>query len=83
VLVLQRPADGGLALTALNFGRTPVEEEVNLAGTAGMPAEKLRGRKLVDAASGAGAGEVTGSGHVIVKLDGLTGTTLILGKPPE
>jgi maltose alpha-D-glucosyltransferase/alpha-amylase len=83
VLVLQRPADDGLALTALNFGRTPVEEEVNLAGTAGMPAETLRGRKLVDAASGAGAGEVTGSGHVIVKLDGLTGTTLILGKPPE
>src|SRR5262249_37983146 len=45
LLVLRLPGEGAFAVTALNYGRAPVEETVDLTKTPGLPAGKLGGAR--------------------------------------
>src|SRR5262249_6956915 len=56
LLALRLPAEGSWAVTAINFGRSPAEEEVNLARAFGVPADLVRGAKVTDALAGGGGG---------------------------
>jgi trehalose synthase len=75
VLVLRLPAGAGVAVTALNFGRAAAEAEIDLS------AERVGGRRAADAVSGEGAGEVSGSGRLTVRLPPLEGRTLVVAGP--
>jgi trehalose synthase len=78
LLVLKLPERHGLAVTALNFGRAAVEEDVDLAGVPGVPADSIRGRRLLDAVAGAGVGEVGETGRARVRLPALSGTVIVV-----
>ena len=78
LLVLCLPGQHPFAVTALNFGREPVEEEFDLSAVCDLPVPKLRGRKLVDAVGGEAAGEVPETGRLRIKLEALAAKTLVL-----
>src|SRR5207248_9669061 len=79
-LLVLRPPGRPLAVTALNFGRSEAREEIDLAAVPGVAAGALRGRRVVDALSGA-AGEVSAAGRLTVRLGPLAGTTLVVEGP--
>jgi maltose alpha-D-glucosyltransferase/alpha-amylase len=81
LLVLRLPGKGGLAVTALNFGRSAVEEEVDLTKAPGVAGDEVRGGKVVDAVADRGDGEVTGNGRLTIKLDALSGKMLVIRGP--
>lgn len=78
LLVLRLPGEDRVAITALNFGRRGIEEEVDLHEAAGIPLEKLRGRMLRDVVAGSDAGKVPDTGRLRIQLDALTGKTLVI-----
>jgi maltose alpha-D-glucosyltransferase/alpha-amylase len=75
LLVLRLPGYP-LAVTALNFGRRAVVEEVDLSRLPGHRA----GRPVIDILSGAAVGPVADSGRVTIRLGALSGTTLVVGE---
>lgn len=79
LLVMKTP-EGAIAVTALNFGREEVEEELDLADVKGLKGEKLRGREVVDAVTGRAAGEIAESGRLKVRLEALSGKALVQGR---
>jgi trehalose synthase len=81
LLVLKLPGEGGLAVTALNYGRAPVEETVDLAKVPGLPAGKLGGARAVDVVAGKGDGEVSAAGRLRLRLEALSGKTLLVRAP--
>jgi maltose alpha-D-glucosyltransferase/alpha-amylase len=83
LLILKLPDGGACAVTALNFGRAPVEETVNLAAVPGVSADALRGAKAVDVISREASGGVDGAGRLTIKLDALSGKTLVIQGPPR
>jgi maltose alpha-D-glucosyltransferase/alpha-amylase len=80
LLVLRLP-DRPLAVTALNFGRRPAAEELDLSRLAGVDAAQLRGRPVTDILAGTNLGPVPDSGRLSIRLDALAGTTLVIGDP--
>jgi trehalose synthase len=83
LLVMKLPGRDALAVTALNFGREAVAEELDLAKAAGVAAEKLRGGKAADILTGEGGGEVTDAGRLTVRLEALAGRTLVIAATPR
>jgi maltose alpha-D-glucosyltransferase/alpha-amylase len=77
-LLVWRLPDGSWAVTALNFGRSEVEEELNLPGVLETPVEQLQGRAVSDVVAGAEEGPVPASGRLAVKLAGLSGKVLVI-----
>ena len=69
VLVHQLPANGGIEITALNFGRTAVDETIRVPAAAGCAVHDL----LADAPAGA----VTEDGQLRVQLAPLQGKALL------
>jgi len=79
LLVIRLPGPPRVAVTALNFGRAPAAETLDLAAVPGLSAGNLKGRPALDAVSGERAGGVTDAGRLEIRLDALSGRTLILG----
>jgi len=76
LLVLKLPENGGVAVTGLNFGRSALAEELDLARVPGLAAAGLRG--VTDAVTGEAGGEVPESGRLKIKLPALAGKTLVI-----
>ena len=72
------PGRPRLAITALNFGREPVEFEVDLGAITAAPAIRSAGRPAVDAITGDDAGAVGEDGRLAIALDELSGSVLIV-----
>jgi hypothetical protein len=81
LLVMRLPDKKGLAITALNFAREAVTEEIDVAKAAGVKVETLRGGKVLDILAGEGGRQVSEAGRLTIKLDGLTGKTLVILSP--
>jgi trehalose synthase len=77
LLVLRLPEKAGYAVTALNFGREPVELDLDLGAIKGLPAADVRGRRVTDIISGQAAGEVN-DGRLPLRLPAITGKTLVI-----
>jgi maltose alpha-D-glucosyltransferase/alpha-amylase len=80
LLVLRLPGPR-LAITALNFDRNPVVEDVDLSQIAGLTANEYRGRPTTDVVGGRNAGAVNEPGRLTIRLDPLSGTTIVIGEP--
>ncbi len=80
LLVLRLPGHP-LAVTALNFGRRPVTEDLDLSRIEGVDIAQLRGRPVTDIVAGQAAGSVPDSGRLTVRLGALSVTTLVIGDP--
>jgi trehalose synthase len=74
VLVMRLPGDGGMAVTALNYGSAATSVDVDVV-PASLSGEAWRAR---DAVTGQDAGATTRDGKVAVKLEPLSGRTIVL-----
>jgi trehalose synthase len=70
VMVHELPAGLGTQVTALNFGPTPVEEEVLLIG--------VPEGAVTDMVSGAVEGRISPTGHLAIRLAGYEGKSLLI-----
>ena len=83
LLAMRLPGQGKaqLAVTALNFGREPAEEEFDLVELFKVRADSIRGRQMqiTNAISGDRVGVVSGPGRrMTLKLDAIQGMTLLV-----
>ena len=69
VLVHELPSQSGIEITALNFGRTPVDEIVSVPAAAG--------RAVMDLIEEGAAGEVSRDGALRIQLAPLEGKALL------
>ena len=73
------PDNGGLAITALNYGRKAASVKVDLTQfSASIPPASIAGHTARDIVSGRDAGLVTGSGRLNIELGELSGRTLVV-----
>ena len=77
VLVLRLPEKAGYAVTALNFGREPIELDLDLGAIKGLPPDDVRGRRVTEIITGKAAGEVN-DGRLPLRLPAVTGKTLVI-----
>lgn len=70
VMVHELPEELGIQVTALNFGASPVDEVVRLAGVAAGP--------VLDMFSQQAAGAVTEDGDLRVRLAGHSGASYLI-----
>jgi maltose alpha-D-glucosyltransferase/alpha-amylase len=77
LLVMKTP-EVTVAITALNFGRSAIEEEIELTAIKGVSAAELNGRQWVDVLGGEGSGKVTDKGRLTLRLPPLTGKTVVI-----
>lgn len=70
VLVHELPSNMGIQVTALNFGRRPIDELVTLAGVAPGP--------ITDMLSGTAAGRLGAGGQLQISLGGYAGAALLI-----
>lgn len=80
LLVLRLPDDHSIAVTALNFGRAEVEEELNLTTIKEVSLDAFRGQPITDILANTGTDTVPDSGRLKIKLSALSGRTLVLTK---
>lgn len=71
VMVHRLPGGRGTEVTALNFSRAPVEEEVRISGA-------TPGASVVDLVEGGAAGQITAAGGLLIKLGAIEGRGLII-----
>ena len=82
VLVMTLPDAGGLAVTALNYGRTATNLAIDLTQTPpGIAAAQLSGLGVVDAISGETVGTVSSTGGLQITLEGIQGRTFVVKRP--
>lgn len=81
LLVMQVP-EGGVAITALNFGSKEVAEDLDLAGIREVQLASVHGQPVVDAITGTAQGTVAQSGRLEIKLAARTGKTLVIRHTP-
>lgn len=81
VLVMELPGHPSYAITAMNFGRESISEDLNLHAIAGLPPDRLDGVEALDALSGQAAGVLGDAGRLSMKLDAWEGKTWILSVP--
>ncbi len=80
LLVLRPPGLPRLVVTALNFGRLPVRETLDLSTIPGLKLEGLSGLPAINAVSGASENQVSDSGNLTVRLGPLEGKTIVIEK---
>jgi trehalose synthase len=79
VLVMTLPDNGGLAVTALNYGRDTASFEVDLTATPpGIPATSLAGQPAQDIIANQAAGNVADTGRLSMQIEGLAGKTVVV-----
>ena len=79
LLVMTLPDNGGLAITALNYGRTATSVKVDLTQfSASIPAASVAGQTARDIVREHDAGVVTGSGRLNIDIGDLSGRTLVI-----
>ena len=79
VLVMRLPDSQNLAITALNYGRGRTSVDVDLTQVPpGIPASSLAGSTAQDIIANQAAGTVSGSGHLTIDLDNLSGKTVVV-----
>ncbi len=79
VLVMRLPDSQNLAITALNYGRGSTSVDVDLTQVPpGIPASSLAGSTAQDIIANQAAGTVSGSGHLTIDLDNLSGKTVVV-----
>lgn len=79
VLVMTLPDNGGLAVTALNYGRDTATFEVDLAQVpSGIPAASLAGQQAQDIVIGQATGNVSDAGRLPMQVEGLAGKTIVV-----
>ena len=78
VLQLELQDRTSYAVTALNFGRDPVRESIDLSPIEKQCASSLSGREVIEATSGRTEGRIGEDGRFPVELEPLSGKTLIL-----
>ncbi len=83
LLALRLPGQHPFAITALNFGREAVEEEVNLYAVADLPVQELRGRKLIEVVGGKPVSEIPETGKLRLELDVLDAKTWVVSGGPR
>jgi maltose alpha-D-glucosyltransferase/alpha-amylase len=74
VLVLRTP-EHALAVTVLNFGREPLDEEIDLTGISGKAKADLKGGRWADLLTGQEV--VAEAGRLRVRVAALTGTVFV------
>jgi hypothetical protein len=77
LLVLKLPGRGAWAVTALDFGRAEVAEELDLAAVPGLDAAAVRGRAVKDTVTGQPAGAVNDAGRLTIGLGPQTYQALV------
>ena len=84
LLVMTLPDNGGLAITALNYGRTATSVKVDLTQfSASIPAASVAGQSARDIVREHDAGVVTGSGQLNIDIGDLSGRTLVIRRRIE
>jgi trehalose synthase len=80
VLVMTLPNSSGLAVTALNYGRSSsASVQVDLTQTPpGIPASSLAGKTAIDIVANQNDGTVGSDGKLTINLDALSGKTLVI-----
>lgn len=78
LLVLRPPGPPRIAITALNFGQTAVEERLDLSTIPGIKLDEVAGRDSVDAITGDQLEAISDAGILDIRLDALSGKTLII-----
>jgi trehalose synthase len=78
VLIVRVPEASALAVSALNFGQTPIRERIELDKIEALRGLALAGRPVLDSVSGEAAGEVDGQGGLSIELEGWSGRTFIV-----
>jgi trehalose synthase len=77
-VLVMKPPGHPLAVTALNFGRARADVEVDLGKVKGVRASELAGAALTDVVAGKSAGKVGGRGVLRLRLEALSGKTLVV-----
>lgn len=79
LLVMTLPDNGGLAITALNYGRRPTSVKVDLTQfSASIPTSSVTGQTARDIIRRQDAGLVARSGQLNIELEELSGRTLVI-----
>jgi hypothetical protein len=78
-LLAMRLPDQRLAITVLNFGRRSITEDIELGRLPGVAPDRVRGRRAIEILTGRDVGPISESGRLTVRLDPLSGTTVVIG----
>lgn len=78
VLVMRLPGKPQLAVTALNFGREPLREALDLSQVPGVLATELAGRPAIDVLTEKATGQIDPAGKLQIEPDGWVGKTVLL-----
>jgi trehalose synthase len=74
VLVMRLPGDGGMAITALNYGPDAASVEVDLA----QASSRIEAWPARDAVTGQDAGRTSAGGKLAVRIEPLSGRTIVV-----
>jgi trehalose synthase len=78
VLVMGLPNSQGVAVTALNYGRNESSVDVDLNNLPGISVGSIKGKMAHDIVANQDTGIVSDAGHLTVKLDALSGRTIVI-----
>jgi hypothetical protein len=79
ILVMQAPGPANVVITALNFSRKPMREELDLSDMEGLADKKLTGN-LLDIITGEQLGSLPDSGRITIELPALAAKTILVEK---
>ncbi|MDB4952847.1 MAG: trehalose synthase [Myxococcales bacterium] len=80
VLIMRLPDTGDVAITALSYRRDSTTFDVDLSQLPGISADQLRGRAARDIVTEQDIGSVTNASHLTMRLDGISGRTVVIQK---
>ncbi len=78
VLIMSLPNSKGLAITALNYGRSNTSIKVDLSNIPGIPAASTAGQTALDIIANQNAGTVSSDSQLSVTLNALSGRAIVL-----
>lgn len=78
-LVMRLPHSEALAVTLLNYGRDEAAVDLDLGNVPWISAERVRGQTAFDIVAGRAAGAVSDAGRLTIRVDALSGLTVVLG----
>jgi hypothetical protein len=80
--VIRTPSARSTAITALNFSRGPVEEDLNLSEIKELERKPSSGQ-LVDIVTGKRVGELSMTGRMTINLAPLGAQCIVMEKPAD